>query len=254
MNTGELIGKLAQARGINLHQLATKAGIPYNSLYSVVKRNSSRVGSKTLQAIADALDVPVSTFMEFPQAPKSIGQKIRDARIEVGLTQQELAEKLSNRPGSVTQEAIAMLEQADGVDDFDALSLWKIAVNMGVSVGKLIDLNPEEERRVAAAKAAMEICAGQDGYDLLYRDAMTLIRDNITTALERYQKKLDALESQRVQMESQAAAISRKKREGQFDQDWEELQAVFYSLNDLGRKEFIKRGKEMTQLPAYQRP
>lgn len=253
MTTGEIIEKLAQARGINLHQLAIKAGVPYNTLYATVKRKSSRIGGKTLQAVADALDVPASMLMDFPQIPESIGLRIRDARIEVGLTQQELADKLSNRPGSVTKEAVAALEQADGADDFDALSLWKIAVNLGVPVGKLIDLNPEEEKKVASAKAAMEMCAEQGMYDLIYHDTMALIHNNITTALERYQKKLDALESRRVQMELQVAAASRKKRECQFEQDLEELQAVFYSLNDLGRQEFIKRGKEMTQLPAYQR-
>lgn len=57
MQTGEIIGDLAKKQGINLRQLAIKAGIPYNTLYAIVKRKSSRVDTETQIKIAKALGV-----------------------------------------------------------------------------------------------------------------------------------------------------------------------------------------------------
>lgn len=57
MQTGELIGNLAKEKGINLRQLSIKADVPYNTLYAIVKRKSSRVDVETLLKIAKALDV-----------------------------------------------------------------------------------------------------------------------------------------------------------------------------------------------------
>lgn len=57
MQTGEIIGNLAKEKGINLRQLSIKADVPYNTLYAIVKRKSSRVDVETLLKIAKALDV-----------------------------------------------------------------------------------------------------------------------------------------------------------------------------------------------------
>ena len=59
MKTGEIINNVAKYRGLNLHQIANLADVPYNTLYAIVKRNSTRVEGETLQKIADALDVSV---------------------------------------------------------------------------------------------------------------------------------------------------------------------------------------------------
>ena len=60
MKTGELIGIMAKDQGISLRQLAINAGIPYNTLYAIVKRKSTRIEPDTLQAIADALGVTLA--------------------------------------------------------------------------------------------------------------------------------------------------------------------------------------------------
>jgi len=57
LQTGEIIGNLAKEQGINLHQLSIKAGVPYNTLYAIVKRKSSRVDTETQIKIAKALGV-----------------------------------------------------------------------------------------------------------------------------------------------------------------------------------------------------
>lgn len=57
MRTGEIIGNLIEQKGLNLRQLAIKAGIPYNTVYAIVKRKSTRIEPETLRRIAAALDV-----------------------------------------------------------------------------------------------------------------------------------------------------------------------------------------------------
>lgn len=63
MSIGERIGLFASEKGINLRQLALKAGISYNTLYSIVKRKSSRVDYETMQKIADALEISLSELV-----------------------------------------------------------------------------------------------------------------------------------------------------------------------------------------------
>lgn len=63
MSIGERIGLFASEKGINLRQLAIKADISYNTLYSIVKRKSSRVDYETMQKIADALEVSLSELI-----------------------------------------------------------------------------------------------------------------------------------------------------------------------------------------------
>ena len=63
MSIGEQIGLFANEKGINLRQLALKAGISYNTLYSIVKRKSSRVDYETMKKIADALGISLSELV-----------------------------------------------------------------------------------------------------------------------------------------------------------------------------------------------
>lgn len=57
MKTGEIIGALAAKKGINLRQLAIKSNVPYNTLYAIVRRKSSRIDGETLRKIAAALNI-----------------------------------------------------------------------------------------------------------------------------------------------------------------------------------------------------
>lgn len=84
MNTGEIIGKFAKERGKNIHQLAAEAGVPYTTLYAVVKRKSARVSQDIIRRVALALDVPEYMLLSgdnninIPRAD----QKPKDQRIE----------------------------------------------------------------------------------------------------------------------------------------------------------------------------
>ena len=62
MGIGMRIKEAAQARGITLRKLAEYAGISYNTLYSITKRDSERVDPETVKRIADALHVTIPYF------------------------------------------------------------------------------------------------------------------------------------------------------------------------------------------------
>lgn len=57
MTTGELIDHYAKEKSINLHKLATIAGVSYNTLYSIVRRKSNKVDMKIIEKVAKALEV-----------------------------------------------------------------------------------------------------------------------------------------------------------------------------------------------------
>lgn len=65
MATGKIIGAIAKAKGYNLHKLAVEADIPYNSLYSMVERDTAKVKPQTLTRIAAVLDVAVADLIDF---------------------------------------------------------------------------------------------------------------------------------------------------------------------------------------------
>lgn len=61
LKTGEKIDLAAKSSGINLHRLSEKADIPYNTLYSIVRRNSDKVDLDIIRRLSLALDVsPIS--------------------------------------------------------------------------------------------------------------------------------------------------------------------------------------------------
>lgn len=64
MTAGEKIGNIAKAKKIPLRQIAIKAEIPYNTLYSIVSRKSNRIDNNALLKIATALDVSVFELMD----------------------------------------------------------------------------------------------------------------------------------------------------------------------------------------------
>lgn len=57
MTVGERIGSIAKDKGINLHKLSSLAVVPYNTIYSIVKRKSNRIDMNVLPQIATALGV-----------------------------------------------------------------------------------------------------------------------------------------------------------------------------------------------------
>lgn len=57
MGIGERIRVLCARKGLSIRQLAIKAGIPYTTLYSAVRRNSDSMDTEALKKVANALGV-----------------------------------------------------------------------------------------------------------------------------------------------------------------------------------------------------
>ena len=71
LTVGERIGQIAKEKKINLHQLSKMVDIPYNTLYSFVKRKSDKVNFESLLKIADALDVKIDELYD-PEEVKKV--------------------------------------------------------------------------------------------------------------------------------------------------------------------------------------
>lgn len=98
MTVGDRIKQQADKHGISLKELAKRAGIPYTTLYSMVKNGAVRASHEKLSAIADALNI-------------SVGELIADASIRVNSAPEmvELQQKVA--AGQATeQEKQAWLE------------------------------------------------------------------------------------------------------------------------------------------------
>ena len=64
MSIGQKIRMEAKKQNLNFKQLAMKAGMPYISFYSILKRDSQRVSAVSLYKIAKALGVPMEYFLD----------------------------------------------------------------------------------------------------------------------------------------------------------------------------------------------
>lgn len=64
MSIGQKIRMEAKKQNLNFKQLAIKADISYNSLYSIIKRDSQGVQAMSLYKIAKALEVPMESLVD----------------------------------------------------------------------------------------------------------------------------------------------------------------------------------------------
>ncbi len=59
MGIGANVQKIAQEKKVSLKELSRRAGIPYTTVYNMVKRDSDRVSPENVQKLADALNVGI---------------------------------------------------------------------------------------------------------------------------------------------------------------------------------------------------
>lgn len=64
MSIGQKIRMEVKKQNLNFKQLAIKADISYNSLYSIIKRDSQGVQAMSLYKIAKALEVPMESLVD----------------------------------------------------------------------------------------------------------------------------------------------------------------------------------------------
>ena len=67
MGIGTRLKQIIKEINMTIKQLAEITGIPVNTLYSIVKRDSDRVRANTIQALADALGVTPTYLIGFDE-------------------------------------------------------------------------------------------------------------------------------------------------------------------------------------------
>nr|WP_288868595.1 helix-turn-helix transcriptional regulator [uncultured Blautia sp.] len=91
MTVGDRIRKHAIDKGMNLKQVATKAGISYSTLYAIVKRKSDGVRPDLIESIATALQIspselywdnPVKSHDEFLLRNKELILKLKNGKLK----------------------------------------------------------------------------------------------------------------------------------------------------------------------------
>lgn len=102
MGVGFRIREVAKERKINFKELAKKAGVSYNTLYSIIKRDSDRVDTGTLSKVALALDVPLE---KLATGDETLGERLKRIRTQDKITLQKLSEKVE-----IPEEALQMYE------------------------------------------------------------------------------------------------------------------------------------------------
>ena len=68
MSIGNRIMYLTNLKGMSLKEVSTRAGIPYTTLYSMVKRGTKTTSIETLRKIAVGLEMTVEDILELPPA------------------------------------------------------------------------------------------------------------------------------------------------------------------------------------------
>lgn len=77
MGIGANIKNVAQKQGISLKELSRRAGIPYTTIYNMVKRDSNRVSPQNIQKIADALSVGAGELYGLRLLDKTTNSKLK---------------------------------------------------------------------------------------------------------------------------------------------------------------------------------
>lgn len=120
MGIGNKIGELCEKRGISLRYVAMKAGIPYTTLYSAVKRDSSGMDADTLQKIAQALDVDVHQLLKPVESedgiksPGSVGKRLALVRQSRGMSRELLADQ-----AGISVEQLEQIENGTLIAPFE---------------------------------------------------------------------------------------------------------------------------------------
>ena len=98
-------------------------------------------------------------------ASKKLGNLIKEARTEAGLTQEQLARKISGLSATDISEA------ERGLKDLTQEQLKKIAKATGVTQASLLDAAKSTTKKSTASKSSMQVTAAEKKLVELYRKA-----------------------------------------------------------------------------------
>ena len=146
MNVGKRIRELRKAEGITQKELGKRAGIAEPTIR---RYENGQLSPKyeTVEKLAEALhksmeDVMTDSVVSAGTGERTIGNRIRMARIAAALTQEELASLVG-----VRRPAISKYES--GIVDPSASQIQKIASALRVSASYFLgDVEPAQHRKV----------------------------------------------------------------------------------------------------------
>jgi|LGVF01.2.fsa_nt_gb transcriptional regulator with XRE-family HTH domain len=138
MGIGKNIENLAKEKNIRIKHLAEKADVNYGTLVSIVKRDSDGINIHTLTKIAKALEVDISVLGDVDKKNDSVGERIKKARKELGISQKILGELIG-----VSEVRIGQWERNYRKPKIDVLT--KIAQALDVDVSVLSDVSKKDD-------------------------------------------------------------------------------------------------------------
>lgn len=68
MGIGEKLNDLMNEKNRNVNDISVKTGIPPSTIYSIIKRNNTKMDLDVLQTIADELGVTLDYFLSKPRS------------------------------------------------------------------------------------------------------------------------------------------------------------------------------------------
>ena len=192
MNTGEAIGILAKEKGFNLRQLAVKAEVPYNTLYAIVKRKSSRIDGRTLSRIASALEVSIEDLEPFTPKVMHLGANegwVVNSRFEGIVTTRMVDADTREARKAAKEDAIRLLKSFDLLDSEGQ----KKAIELIDLLTKVPEYrNPAAENRKTPKGIAREII--EERVDIRRANKEAILYDMIEQLLIAYDARAKELQ------------------------------------------------------------
>ena len=133
MTVSEKIQEARSKAGLTQQQLADAIGTTTQNI-SQYERGVRNPKVETLRKIADALEVPVTEFLDETLISMTTGERIRKARLRADMTQEQLANKLG-----ICHNSISSWE--NGVNSISIETLKKIADALGVPVAEFLGMD-----------------------------------------------------------------------------------------------------------------
>ena len=96
MSIGQKIRMEAKKQHLNFKQLAIKADISYNSLYSIIKRDSQGVQAMSLYKIAKALEVPMESLVDEGAVTGVIKEQLKPEKKKKKAKEKKKSKKFSH--------------------------------------------------------------------------------------------------------------------------------------------------------------
>jgi len=107
MSVGENIRYYRKKAGLKTYELAIKLQMN-SSLLSRYEKNRLNVNTETISGIAKALNITEQDL--FAETPLTLGEKIKKARNDKGLTQEQLADKIGKTESSIRKYEAGLVE------------------------------------------------------------------------------------------------------------------------------------------------